>query len=140
MMTTTKPEIFQPEIKIKEISIENFRGFENIELEFQPDLTVLIGENGAGKTAVLDCLASYFCVVLIFLRCAFGLQPQFLIPNSQFSRFEHFYWFGRSSGKWLPTLPAILVQCKIKINELPTDIKILENKRVVFVIDRNPNK
>ncbi len=52
-----KPEIVQPEIRIKKVSIENFRGFENIELEFQSDLTVLIGENGAGKTAVLDCLA-----------------------------------------------------------------------------------
>ncbi len=52
----------KPEIKIKQVSIENFRGFENIKLEFQPDLTVLIGENGAGKTAVLDCLA-------LLLRC-----------------------------------------------------------------------
>ena len=56
-MNTIKPEIFEPEIKIKQVSIENFRGFENLKLEFQPDLTVLIGENGAGKTAVLDCLA-----------------------------------------------------------------------------------
>jgi predicted ATP-binding protein involved in virulence len=56
-MNTIKPEIFEPKIKIKQVSIENFRGFENLKLEFQPDLTVLIGENGAGKTAVLDCLA-----------------------------------------------------------------------------------
>jgi len=55
-MNTIKSEIFEPEIKIKQVSIENFRGFENLKLEFQPDLTVLIGENGAGKTAVLDCL------------------------------------------------------------------------------------
>jgi len=55
-------EIFQPEIRIKKLSMENFRGFENIELEFQSDLTVLIGENGAGKTAVLDCLASLLTV------------------------------------------------------------------------------
>jgi predicted ATP-binding protein involved in virulence len=52
-----KSEIIQPEIRIKKVSIENFRGFENIELEFQSDITVLIGENGAGKTALLDCLA-----------------------------------------------------------------------------------
>ncbi|MDM8559375.1 AAA family ATPase [Candidatus Parabeggiatoa sp. HSG14] len=62
MTNTAKPKIFQPEIKVKEISIENFRGFENLKLKFQPDLTVLIGENGAGKTAVLDCLA-----LLLFL-------------------------------------------------------------------------
>jgi len=62
-MNTTKNEIFQPEIKVKEVSIENFRGFENIKLAFQPDLTVLIGENGAGKTAILDCLAWFLTVL-----------------------------------------------------------------------------
>jgi len=62
-MNNLKHDIFQPEIKVKGISIENFRGFENIELAFQPDLTVLIGENGAGKTAVLDCLASLLRLV-----------------------------------------------------------------------------
>jgi predicted ATP-binding protein involved in virulence len=61
-MNTKKNEIFQPEIKVKEVSIENFRGFENLKLAFQADLTVLIGENGAGKTAVLDCIALLFTV------------------------------------------------------------------------------
>jgi predicted ATP-binding protein involved in virulence len=61
-MNITESEIYQSEVKIKQVSIENFRGFENLKLEFQPDLTVLIGENGAGKTAVLDCLA-------LLLRC-----------------------------------------------------------------------
>ncbi|HAI70609.1 MAG TPA: hypothetical protein DCM38_14375 [Gammaproteobacteria bacterium] len=57
-MNITKHEICQPEIKVKGIAIENFRGYTNLQLAFQPDLTVLIGENGAGKTAVLDCLAA----------------------------------------------------------------------------------
>lgn len=50
-------EVFQPEIRVKKLKLENFRGFEQLELEFHCDLTVLIGENGAGKTAILDCLA-----------------------------------------------------------------------------------
>ncbi len=50
-------DIFQPEIKIKHACIEKFRGFEHVELEFQDDLTVIIGNNGAGKTAVLDSIA-----------------------------------------------------------------------------------
>jgi hypothetical protein len=37
MTNIAKPKIFQPEIKVKEIFIENFRGFENLKLEFQPD-------------------------------------------------------------------------------------------------------
>jgi len=39
-MNQEKHEVFQPEIKVKKIAIENFRGFEQLELEFQPDLTV----------------------------------------------------------------------------------------------------
>jgi predicted ATP-binding protein involved in virulence len=57
-------EIFQPEIRIKQLKLENFRGFEQLELEFHRDLTVLIGENGAGKTAVLDCLAIFLTIFL----------------------------------------------------------------------------
>ncbi|BAP57872.1 hypothetical protein THII_3575 [Thioploca ingrica] len=46
-------EIFQ----VKKLKLENFRGFEQVELEFHRNLTVLIGDNGTGKTAILDCLA-----------------------------------------------------------------------------------
>jgi predicted ATP-binding protein involved in virulence len=58
-MNPEPPEIFQPEIRVKKLKLENFRGFEQVELEFHQDLTVLIGENGAGKTAILDCLAIF---------------------------------------------------------------------------------
>ena len=53
-------EIFQ----VKKLKLENFRGFEQLELEFHQDLTVLIGENGAGKTAILDCLAIFLNILL----------------------------------------------------------------------------
>lgn len=50
-------EIFQPELRITQVSFDNFRGFEHLELKLQPNLNVLIGENGAGKTAILDGMA-----------------------------------------------------------------------------------
>ena len=42
-------------MKIAAICIENFRGIKKLELELD-EVTVLIGENNAGKTAVLDAL------------------------------------------------------------------------------------
>ncbi|NJO16053.1 MAG: AAA family ATPase [Thioploca sp.] len=63
-MNPETTEIFQPEIRIKKLKLENFRGFEQLELEFHQDLTVLIGENGAGKTAILDCLAIFLNIFL----------------------------------------------------------------------------
>ncbi|MCU0348772.1 MAG: ATP-binding protein, partial [Saprospiraceae bacterium] len=37
--------------------MENFRLFEKLEMDFHPQVTVLIGENGAGKTALVEGIA-----------------------------------------------------------------------------------
>ncbi|WP_281883488.1 AAA family ATPase [Paenibacillus sp. YYML68] len=42
---------------IHELKMENFHGFEKREITFSNQFTVLIGDNGTGKTAVLDGLA-----------------------------------------------------------------------------------
>lgn len=35
----------------------NYRKFENFEFDLNPSLTVLVGDNGVGKTTVLDAVA-----------------------------------------------------------------------------------
>lgn len=42
---------------IDSLALENFRGYSELELTFEHDLTVLIGKNAEGKTSVLDALA-----------------------------------------------------------------------------------
>lgn len=44
-------------MKIKKISLTNFRRFEQFEITFEPQLTVLVAPNGAGKTSVLDAIS-----------------------------------------------------------------------------------
>ena len=56
-MNKNQSTIFEPELRLKKLSLENFRGFDKLELTLQADLTVLIGKNGSGKTAILDCIA-----------------------------------------------------------------------------------
>jgi len=41
---------------IKSIKIESFTVFEDIEIDFNPDVNILIGENGTGKTHLLKLL------------------------------------------------------------------------------------
>jgi predicted ATP-binding protein involved in virulence len=44
-------------MKVNKIHLQNFKGFEDIELNFNPNMTVLIGDNGTGKSSILDALA-----------------------------------------------------------------------------------
>ena len=50
-------------MKIHSMQVEHYRCFEQFDISFDSQLTVLIGKNGAGKTSVLDVLS-------IPLQCA----------------------------------------------------------------------
>lgn len=43
-------------MQIKQIKIENFRCLKHFKLDFAPNVTVLIGRNGAGKTSLLSAI------------------------------------------------------------------------------------
>ena len=38
------------------LHMENFRGTRELDIGFEPDMTVIVGRNGAGKTSILDAL------------------------------------------------------------------------------------
>lgn len=42
---------------IKKLQLKNFRCYENLDIDFEKDLTVIVGENGRGKTAIFDGIA-----------------------------------------------------------------------------------
>ncbi len=44
-------------MRLTHLSLENYRGFKKLELDFHPRLTVLVGTNGSGKSSVLDAVA-----------------------------------------------------------------------------------
>lgn len=41
-------------MKLEQLLLQNFRGFENFTMTFHPKLTVIAGVNGSGKTSILD--------------------------------------------------------------------------------------
>jgi len=47
-------------MKLEKLSLTNFRGFESLELEFEPDVTIIAGINGLGKSSILNALAITF--------------------------------------------------------------------------------
>ncbi|MBA0179235.1 AAA family ATPase [Pectobacterium carotovorum] len=50
-------------LKIDSLRLINFRKFKEINVLFESDVTVLIGDNGAGKTTILDALARTFSYI-----------------------------------------------------------------------------
>jgi predicted ATP-binding protein involved in virulence len=50
-------------MKITRLRMKSFRGISDLTLDFDPQLNVLIGDNGSGKSSILDCIA----ILLSFL-------------------------------------------------------------------------
>jgi hypothetical protein len=49
---------------VRKLSLVNFRGFKQTQIEFQPGVNVIAGVNGAGKSSVLDALRTLAGVAL----------------------------------------------------------------------------
>ena len=66
-------------MRFTSLHISNFRGTRELKIGFEPDVTVIIGRNGAGKTSILDALA----MIVGLARCqsretdlvSIGLRP-----------------------------------------------------------------
>ncbi len=52
-------EVVQHKLILDKTIIQNFRLFEEIEIDFDKSLTVFISENGSGKTSILDIIAKH---------------------------------------------------------------------------------
>ncbi len=61
-------------MKLSKIEITNFRCFEKLRIEFPQDLAVLVGNNGAGKTAILEGIAYALSRILTRLPQIEGKQ------------------------------------------------------------------
>ncbi len=67
-------------MKLQALSFENFRAFAQLVMEFRSDLTVLTGQNGSGKSSVLDAAA---LAMSAYLREFPGVQAEDLSFSDQ---------------------------------------------------------
>lgn len=65
----TFPIVSNP-MHLKKVTLNNFRCFEHLEVPLHPRLTVLVAENGGGKTSILDAIAIGLSPVMRYLSSA----------------------------------------------------------------------
>lgn len=93
-------------MKLNKISLANFRGFEQLDLDFEPNVTVLAGTNGIGKSSILYAI----CVVLS------RALPTFTQSKSKPRRFEDIdICIGKNS---------LFVSVKLSVSDQQLDINI----------------
>ncbi len=72
-------------MKIQKLTLRNFKSFKEIDFDFYPQLTVIVGANGIGKTSIMEGIA--IAISTIFSKMD-GLASQSINKNQ--ARLEAF--------------------------------------------------
>ena len=75
---------------LKSLKIENFRKFEKLQVDFTKGLNLLVGENNAGKTAIIDAI-KYVLNTQSFDYIRPIYEDFFNSSNNESNRTENFY-------------------------------------------------
>ena len=78
---------------IKTIKLTNFRNHKTYHLECKPDTTLILGENGCGKTSVLEAI-----YILTRGKSFRATDPDILKRGEDFYRIEIEYDTGEKNG------------------------------------------
>lgn len=80
---------------LKEIHCLNFKNLTDFRTELSPEINLLVGKNGSGKTSILDAI-HYLCLTKSFLSAqdTFSIQydKDFSLIEGWFERNEHSEW------------------------------------------------
>lgn len=59
-------------MKIQRLELQNFRGHKSLKIDFEKKLTVIAGENGAGKSSILDAISLGISWIVAKIRNSSG--------------------------------------------------------------------
>lgn len=99
-------------MKVEQLEVKNFKGFAHKVIDFSPQFNILVGDNGTGKTAVLDALAVGIGTLLL------GFDD----IVSRTIKSQEIHHIDRELGQittFEPQYPVV-VRCRGKINDNET--------------------
>jgi predicted ATP-binding protein involved in virulence/plasmid maintenance system antidote protein VapI len=90
-------------IQLNNVSLKNYRGFAQIDINFEPDITVLVANNGQGKTTVLDA-----CKIALWTYLS-GFDLARTANDTQFDiKLDDVHFHKISTVNWARQLPAAI--------------------------------
>ena len=103
-------------MRFTSLRLSNFRGTRKLEIGFEPDMTVIVGRNGAGKSSILDALAMIVGLARSRSResglASVGFRPgtQDVLAGEDSARLEMEYEIGeRQSGTPVSNMLAVRI-------------------------------
>ena len=99
-------------MKIRDITIRNFRGFDNKSFDFDSRMNVVLGDNTTGKTTLLHAVQIALGAYLKSLTLVKGI-------SRNFKKGDHVSKYSESSKSFLPIVekPSIEVNADFFIGE-----------------------
>ena len=92
-------------MKLEQVTIENYRAIEKLDLPLDPDLTVFHGANGYGKTSVLSAIAAGLGSILAFFPGVRGSNVRSLKTDKHGQRSPRVRLRTRDGIEWEKSMP-----------------------------------
>ncbi len=132
-----------PTITVKTISIKGFRGIPELDLELEGKSLVLKGENGTGKSSIVDSIEFFFTGGVSHLEGVKGLSLMRHAPHTNFSSrdVEIAISFDPGNVRLTRTFlkaPSVPNQFKDYFDECKTGTMILHRSQILEFINSQP--
>lgn len=141
-------------MKVTQLNLTNFRAYESLKLEFEPDLTVIAGINGVGKSTALEVIAKLLSQKLTLLTSStskplllefsdikynkefFEVNLNFTMSDNKEFQVSNYYYYNKEK-KSISLGESLKLKIKKKYNDLAVYYSV---NRASLVIPRSSGK